>query len=113
MKHDHQIIPTYDASEDVSEWWAEVTGDNQNVIMALYETTEGVDSHPVARGANGYGYREYDVVTHYFIGLTIEDSDDIRFIDLDGFMALGEQHGFDASALIGTWQDAMDWSANN
>lgn len=112
MKHDHQIIPTYDASEAVSDWYAEVTGDDQNVIMALYKTTEGVDSHPVARGANGYGYRDYDAVTHYFIGLTVENRDDIRFIDLPGFIALGETHGFDASKQIGEWQDDMDLRAN-
>ncbi len=110
-----QIVPSADASDDVSDWWME-TFDPENergdLVHALYETTEGWDSQVVARGANGYGYRDYDTVTHYFIGLTVENRDAIRFIDLPAFIDLGEQHGFDASKQIGEWQDRMDLLAN-
>lgn len=109
-----QIIPSYDASEDVTDWWDEtIDGKNECAIMALYETSVDSAYDVVARGANGYGCRDRDEVMHYFLGLTIENRNEIRFIDLPEFIALGEQHGFDASKLIGAWQDQMDFYANN
>lgn len=115
MKHQTQIVPTYDASDDVSDWWME-TFDQENelgqLVHAVYETGECADSFVTASGPNGYRHVGRDATYHMFIGLTVEDRDDIRFIDLTGFHALGAEHGFDAAEQIGKWQDAMDFNAN-
>lgn len=106
MKHPHYLIPLADATLDISEWWRETTGMPGRVVTALFDMREEEDSYPAAYGANSY--RHVPFTAHYatFIGLTVEDSEDIRFYDLEACRALAGRAGFDLSEQARAWEDA-------
>lgn len=107
MKHTHALIPVSDAQSDVSDWWHETfRTDGEEHVEALFdvESSSFFDFHAGGHGA--FHTSEYSADIHYFIGLTVEDSDDIRFIPREEAIALA------GPEQVGKWQDGMDEQAN-
>lgn len=94
MKHQpFTAFPRADAKRDITEDWQFATdpeNERGEYAEALFTTYLGVDGETI----------------HHLIGMTVEDTDDIRFIDREETLRLLSE------GTVGDIEDAADLDAN-
>jgi len=80
----HAFPPPADVTRNISDYWQEATdpeNERGEYVEALFSVSYEEGSVRLDLGHGRFRETGYTVDVHHLIGATVEDSDDIRFID--------------------------------